>query len=169
MSAIQVSQRYLASQYTGANGTAVVADAGGVLVSDNGSTLVLTINDIQYSVPSGQWLVWSSNGATNNVADIIPTAEYQGRYVPIPRPSAVGAEDVPALLLGANADVDITLSRAMAGTSYDVESWLVGAHATLTKNATSIVDESTVRVNVSTGLAYTAGAQVLVAAHGQVA
>lgn len=80
---------------------------------------------------------------------------------------AVGVAAVPTLLLGGSTNVDVQLSPAMADTSFTARAYKFAAVSLvdLAINSVTIIDNDTVRVNVSnTGLVTLSGASVLVTA-----
>lgn len=67
-------------------------------------------------------------------------------------------------MLGASTTVQVTISPAMQDTDYVYSVILTGASGGLSITSSSIVSASRVDVTVQAGVAYVAGAQVVVAA-----
>lgn len=123
-------------------------------------------------VQVGEWLVFTQSSINVHTGDSFEVnfSNLTATDLAIDAATVVGVADVPGpLLLGASIPVDVTLSSAFMDTSYAATAFLVGAKAPLTVGTITKLNASTVRVQVSAGLAYTAGAQVVVAAYGDVA
>lgn len=130
-------------------------------------TLAASNSNYDFALNEGDFLIWETFAFQVFTAALFPLYH---RDLPEPIPgTAAGITAVPALLLGANTNVVVPLSRAMADDEYDVTVDLVGNHAQLTIGTiTKATDQVT--VNVSAALAQLANiAQVHVVAHGTVA
>lgn len=77
---------------------------------------------------------------------------------------SAGVQTAPTLLLGIPQNVDVTLLPAMPNTSYTPYAYAFGAVnlSGLTINSTTVLNASTVRVNVQTSLASLGGAHIMV-------
>lgn len=107
-----------------------------------------------------------------------PVDGFEVAFAPLvetPVVSAVGILDVPALtpLVNPAENLNIPLSRQFANLDYTVEAKLIGAKSllgivplVLNGPLVTKLTAGSVRVRVQASLAYTAGAQVLVVAHG---
>lgn len=77
---------------------------------------------------------------------------------------SAGVQTAPTLLLGVAQNVDVTLLPAMPNTSYTPYSFAFGGVnlSGLTINSTTVINASTVRVNLQTSLVSLAGVHVMV-------
>lgn len=160
--------------------------------SEGGGVLTVTSSGTQYVVPTGSWLnYWQGyvNGVytssqfnfyflTNSVgSDLtalqsqvttnttnIATLQTQMTAINIQAVRSAGVQTAPTLLLGVAQNVDVTLLPPMPNTSFTPYAYAFGAVnlSGLTINSTTVLNASTVRVNVQTSLASLGGAHIMV-------
>lgn len=162
-----------AIQYDGTNSAAILTAinvGGGSAVIDSETGGVLTIGSCgnHDNVAVTDWVRYDHfcvvqvhhDGSFHR--DYLLDTEISGDQSAL---TGVGTATVPALLLGASTTVAVDVAPAQADSSYSVVARLVGAVGSLTVTSTSVVDVDTVNVTVHAGVAYLAGAQVLVLAY----
>lgn len=177
--------------YTGANGAALVANLPGVtILSDNGTTMVVThVNTGPVSVAIGDRMIMQGNSfsglcaasiygdlfrdfgaltstaVTAAAATLGPVLTAAGLKV-----RAGGPLAVPASVLGQTQNYDVTLTgTAMSNTSYIPWAQLRGAPNIVSGHgilAVTALSATQVRVQVQSGAASLAGANVHVLAIG---
>lgn len=108
--------------YDGTNGTELVSQFGGTVISDTGSLLTYQSQGEEYACPVGQRIFWSSPDASNGYGpDLVP---FPWKVLPAPVTGSgatyalitvTGTGSVPASLLGAVQTVDVTLAPVAGG------------------------------------------------------
>lgn len=171
--------------YNGTNGVEILANFGGSVVSDDGTTLVYASLGEEYTAHLGDRVFWSAVDASNGAGpDLLtfPWVVYSPTVSGAPAPvyalvTVTGSAGVPASLLGAVQQVDVTLSpvaggsgRILSGTTYTPVVSLRGAPNILSGHSISNLvpplplSATSTRVTVISGAASLAGGIVHVIA-----
>lgn len=176
-------------QYTGSNGAALVAQFGGSVVNDDGTTLDFLGPDANlYSLTAGRWVLWTTTPNPQLFMLEVPTSTYNlqfvdltantvgllvsggGGYTPPAAPALVqasGSAAVPASLLGQTANYDVTMSPALPDDSFKPIAQLRGAPGIISGHgilSVTVIDADTVRVQINSAAASLAGGSVVVTA-----
>lgn len=160
-----------AAQYDGSNSASLLTTIGGdvTIVSESAGVLTLDTCGNTRVVHTGDWVRYS-DGCVQQVYTPAAFSEVflqendlvNAEDVPQTGVRSIGFAAVPALLLGASANVAVTMSPALPDSSYAATARIVGAVGSLTVTSVVVTDEDTVTVTVHAGVAYVAGAQVCV-------
>lgn len=151
--------------YTGGNGDEIAALCESMSVTeDTGTALTYDDSNTSRQLAVGDAVLCSDGEAVQKA----PQASMARHTIPVVRRSDVqqrlGMATVPALLLNQSETVAVQLGSAMPDADYEAHALLIGSVGSLHITAVAVVDVDTVNVTVQAGLAYVAGAQLVVSA-----
>jgi hypothetical protein len=166
-----VVQKFNSIQYDGTNGAEIVGvSSSWTLVSDNGTTLVFTDVESQWTLTVGFWLLWSGSNP-DFPGQKLSNTDYLAFFQETPPALALGSGYAltPSIAgSGGTANVAVDLNTSMSGTGYEATAVLAGTSALLADldiTAVAITDNNTVTVTVqNNGALALAGATVIVTA-----
>lgn len=165
--------------YDGTNGSELLAEFGGVLVSDTGTLLTFTAAETEYEVAVGERIFWGGPDAFDEVrADlrVFPWATLPGAGLSYHLTTVTGSGAIPASLLGGTQNITVNLApvaggagAVLSGTNYTPITDLRGTPTILSGHAISStpplpLSSTQVRVTVQSAAASLAGGSVFVVA-----
>lgn len=155
-----------AIQYDGTNSAELDSNISGLsITSESGGTLVVSACFQNWTITTGQWVVHNSYCITAVMSD----TDFHNSWVIIDPPAPIvaltgaGVATIPGIsIIGSSVNVDVPVTPTQSSSSFTPKAYLTGASGGLTINSVTVLNASTVRVNVSASLVYVSGAQVLV-------
>lgn len=170
MSAVSlVNRRQYAAVYDGTNGVALAAEIpGATLLSDDGTTLVIDINNSQYELPVNGALIYDILFPSNvQVIDIFTDTSYLDFWTVEPTVDSVAVQFGQAPFaaggpLGQTQQINVTLSAPMPSVNMTPMAFITANSGILGLTGHSVVDvdvidTATVRVTVQSAALAVAG------------
>jgi len=175
MAAINIVESRKAIQYTGSNSAEIDSTITDLTIdSETGGVLTVTSSGSQYTVNTGDWIVFWQGAILSKHSNATLAVFYLENALASDLASlaseavrSAGVTSSPTLLLNTPVDVAVQLVPAMADSSYTASAYIFGTGVNLgqiTINSVTVTDADTVTVNIETSAASTLGVHILVVA-----